>query len=82
MSKRSEAAIERAEALLAAERAYEAEMDARIISESALIRAEWSAETERSRRVEKCGPVETRMFISTTRRIFLHGEEVGKNSAD
>jgi len=57
MSKLSEALLARARAIIEAERLYEIEMNARIISESALIRAEWSVEEEWSRRVTKCGPI-------------------------
>jgi hypothetical protein len=56
MSKLSEALLARALEIIEAERLYEIEMNARIISESALIRAEWSAEEEWKRRVQKCGP--------------------------
>jgi hypothetical protein len=43
------------------ERLWELEMDQRIITESALIRAEWCDVVRESRRVQKAGPVEIRV---------------------
>lgn len=57
-NKRDAAAMIRAKKLLAAEKKYEAEMNERIITESALIRAEWCDELRESRRVQKCRLIE------------------------
>lgn len=57
-NKRDAAAMIRAKKLLAAEKKYEAEMNERIITESALIRAEWCDELRESRRVQKGRPIE------------------------
>jgi len=43
------------------ERLWELEMDQRIITESALIRAEWCDVVRETRRVQKVGPVEIRV---------------------
>jgi len=52
-NKRDAAAMIQARKLLAAEKNYEVEMNERIITESALIRAEWCDELRESRRVQK-----------------------------
>lgn len=57
-NKRDAAAMIRAKKLLAAEKKYEAEMNERIITESALIRAEWCDELRELRRVQKCKLIE------------------------
>jgi hypothetical protein len=55
------AAAARMMALEEAERLWELEMDQRIITESALIRAEWCDVVRETRRVQKAGPVEIRV---------------------
>ena len=57
-NKRDAAAMIQAKKLLAAEKKYEAEMNERIVTESALIRAEWCDELRESRRVQKGRPLE------------------------
>jgi len=57
-NKRDAAAMIQARKLLAVEKNYEAEMNERIVTESALIRAEWCDELRESRRVQKGGPLE------------------------
>jgi hypothetical protein len=47
------------------ERLWELEMDQRIITESALIRAEWCDVVRETRRVQKVGPLE----IPVSRRV-------------
>jgi hypothetical protein len=59
MARKSKAEYaKRAAELIDSERAYELEMDERIKTESALIRAEWCDEVRESRRVQKVGPLE------------------------
>ena len=50
--------LRRAEELIEKERAYEAAMDQRIITESALIRSEWCDVVRASRWVQKKKPLE------------------------
>ena len=50
--------LRRAAELIEIERAYETEMDERIKTESALIRAEWCEEVRASRWVQKTKPLE------------------------
>ena len=57
-NKRDAAAMIQARKLLAAEKNYEAEMNQRIVTESALIRAEWCDVMRESRRVQKGRPLE------------------------
>jgi len=57
-NKRNAAAMTQAKKLLAEEKKYEAEMNQRIVTESALIRAEWCDELRESRKVQKGRPLE------------------------
>ena len=56
-NKRDAAAMTQAKKLLAAEKKYEAEMNERIVTESALIRAEWCEALRDQRRVTKGQPL-------------------------